>query len=54
MPPAAVHRNALGGPPAGLLRPTTCPALLMACAALNEPPNVPRSIMPPDAVHTNA
>ena len=52
--PAAVHRNARSSPLAVSLRPTTCPASLMACATLFDPPNVPRSTMPPDGVHRNA
>ena len=54
MPPAAVHRNACCSPLAVSLEPTICPASLMARALLFGPPNVPRSTMPPDAVHRNA
>src|SRR3954466_6195722 len=37
-----------------VLEPITIPALLTATAWLDLPPNDPRSIIPPDCVHTNA
>src|SRR4030095_12680670 len=58
MPLAAVHRKARqflsSGVPAVCAHPTTWPLWFTAAAALDGPPNVPRSTIPPLEVHTNA
>jgi hypothetical protein len=47
--------SAAWGPVFGVVAsPTTCPPALTARATLELPPRVPRSIIPPAAVHENA
>ena len=54
MPAAVVHRKACIGPSGVVLYPTTSPLTFTPRATLRLPPSVPRSTIPPPAVHEKA